>query len=209
MVNLEKTLSVKTEKEKPPFLYHASSNKELKQIVPSRIRHRDKNEGPLVFASTDKQFLTCFLTRIDDSWGQIGRYDSNGQIIYTFCVLDKERFMNLDKGGAIYKVSSEDFDLNITQGLEEWTTKKPVEVLDKEIYDSSLDAMMENDVRVYFCNKEQLEEIRANTKNFPKTFEILDGIKSENEKRGIATSISEIVDIGETGLEPATSTSQT
>lgn len=192
MLNLGKTSSVLKEKEKPPFLYHASSNKELKQIVPFRIRHRDKNEGPLVFASTDKQFLTCFLTRIDDSWGQIGRYDSNGQIIYTFCISDKERFMKLDIGGAIYKVSSDDFNLNITQKFEEWTTKKSVEVLDKKIYDSSLEAMMENDVRVYFCTKEQLEEIRNSVNDLEKSFQILDSIGSENEVRGLTTSISEI-----------------
>ena len=192
MTGQEDTLSVLAEREKPPFLYHASPNKKLEIIQPSQIRHRDRNEGPLVFASADRQFLSCFLTRTDDSWAQIGRYDFDG-IIYTHCITDKERFLKLDKGGAIYKVSSEDFDLNITQGLEEWTSKKPVKVLDKEIYESSLEAMMENDVRVYFCNEEQLEGIRNNKDNFSKTIEILDNIGSENEERGLTTSISETV----------------
>ncbi len=100
--------------------------------------------------------------------------------------------MNLDKGGAIYKVSSENFDLNIKQGLEEYTSKKSVEVIDKEIFNSSLEAMIENNVRVYFCSKEQLEEIRNSTSDFSKSFKILNSIGSENEARGLAVPIPEI-----------------
>jgi hypothetical protein len=192
MTSLKENLSTKTEVEKPLFLYHASSNRGLKQIEPSRIRHRDKSEGPLVFASTDKKLLSCFLTRTDGSWAQISTYTFGNHKIYTHCIADKERFMKLDKGGVIYKVSSDDFNLNITQKFEEWTTKKSVEVLDKKIYDSSLEAMMENDVRVYFCTKEQLEEIRNSVNDLEKSFQILDSIGSENEVRGLTTSISEI-----------------
>lgn len=179
--------------EKPSFLYHASPNKELEMIQPSQIRHRDKNEGPLVFTSTDKRFLSCFLTRTDDKWAQIGIYNVNGYKIYTHCIADKERFMELDNGGAIYKVSSKNFTLNITQGLEEWTSKNAVRVISKEIYERSLEAMIENNVRVYFCNTEQLEEIRNNIDNFQKSFEILDSIGSENERRGLAIPVSEMI----------------
>jgi hypothetical protein len=192
MTDPESKASKNTEREKPPFLYHASPDKNIKKLEPRKLSDRNIDEGPKVFATPDKSFVSCFIARTDDTWTQIGVYNTGEKKIYTHCISDEKRFRELDKGGAIYTVSSESFDLDITQGFREWTSYKPVDVMKKEEYETGLDAMIENEVRVYFCNKEQLEEIRKNTNDFHKTFELLDSITSENEKRGLEQPLSNI-----------------
>lgn len=184
-------LVVKKGQNKKLVLYHASSNRNL-EILEPRVEHfRDRNEGPVVFASPDKSFVSCFLVRTTDKWALISKYTHPGYHppIHIDCISDEERFRKLDKGGAIYTLPSEGFYLDKSKGRTEWTNKSSVIPISKEIYESGLDAMIENGVLVYFCDEEKLEELKKNAENFKKAMKILKGMKSENEKRGLGNII--------------------
>ena len=194
MQNIQENVSNDIEREKPPFLYHSSSNRDLEELKPFQKSWRDKSEGPMVFASDDKRFVSCFLTRtsgkLGNPWAQINVYKkTNRPSIYTHIISDEQRFRDLDKGGAIYTVPSKSFFLDTSKGSTEWTSKDNVKPIKKEIYGSGLDAMIENNVLVYFCNKERFDEIMENVEDFDKTSEILKTMISENEKQGYENPI--------------------
>lgn len=181
---------VRLEKEKPPVLYHASSRKDLEILKPRAESIRDDSEGPVVFATQDKSFVSCFLVDTDDSWSKISVYRSSRHPnIYLHCIADEQRFKELDKGGAIYSVASDSFSLDESKGDIEWTSKTDTEPFKSEVHESGLDAMLDNGVQVYFCDVEKLNELKEVTDDVQKTMEILKGMKSENERRGLESTI--------------------
>jgi len=142
---------------KPKVLYHASQNKNLEIIKPKQETFRDKSEGPVVFASPDKANVTKFLVLSDDSWTKKLRFGKN----HVHVISDKKRYMEADKGGAIYYLDSTTFNLDKTKngGKNEWTSKIKVKPFNKEVFDSGLKAQLENDVQIYFVNKETFDLI--------------------------------------------------
>jgi hypothetical protein len=172
------------------YLYHASSNKNIKVLEPRQESVRDPNEGPVIFASQDKSYTSCFLTPTNNSWVKISKYTSSSHPpIYLIVISDEERFKKLDKGGAIYYLSPKDFYLDKSKSLIEWTSKNEVKPIKKDVFDNSLDAMINNNVIVYFCNTETLEKLRENPANVAHAMEILKTLTSENEKRGLNNPI--------------------
>jgi hypothetical protein len=173
-----------------PILYHSSSRRNLEIIEPRVNSYRDKDEGPVVFASDDKIFVSCFLTRTSDSWAQISKYRiTNQPTIYVHCISDEKRFRELDKGGAIYTLPNETFYLDLSKGDTEWTSKVSVKPIKKEIYESGLNAMIEHGVLVYFCDEEKLKEYKEVASESSKAFEVLKSMESENERRGLKNSV--------------------
>lgn len=69
-------------------------------------------------------------------------------------IKDKNLFTKLDKGGSVCKLSSDSFgcDLNKGMGGVEWTSKENVKPIDKVNYDSTLTAMLDNGLQVYFID---------------------------------------------------------
>lgn len=174
-------------------LYHASPKGDLDVIEPMAKSYRDKNEGPVVFASDDKAFVSCFLTRTNDSWAQISTYkSSNHPPIYVHCIGDEQRFRELDKGGAIYTLPNGTFYLDESKGNTEWTSKVSVRPVKKEIYESGLDAMIDHGVLVYFCDMEKLKEYKEIASYSEKAFEFLKSMTSENEKRGLENPVRKV-----------------
>lgn len=171
-------------------LYHASQNKNIKILEPRAESVRDVDEGPVVFASQDKKYVTCFIVPTDDSWAKISQYRIDQHpAIYVMCISDEERFKKLDTGGAIYHLSSKNFYLDRSKSNTEWTSKVSVKPLKKELFNSGLDAMIGHGVQVYFCEKQTLSELYKDPQNIGKAIKILKSMTSENEKRGLENPI--------------------
>ncbi|MBU4453205.1 hypothetical protein KKH24_03010, partial [Patescibacteria group bacterium] len=64
----------------------------------------------------------------------------------------------------------------------EWTCQVDVETKAETEYESTLDAMIENGVQVYFVNDEQFQEM---TKLGFEKVDILKKLQSENQLRGV------------------------
>lgn len=145
---------------KSTVLYHASPNKNIKIFEPRAESVRDKNEGPVVFATPYKDYASCFIVNTNDTWTRISRWGI-GSPPWNIIVSDKERFEKLDKGGAIYELSSESFHYDKNEGTKEseWVSKIPTKPVKKTIYKSGLKAMLENGVNVFFVSKEVFSNI--------------------------------------------------
>ena len=100
-----------------------------------------------------------FLVPSDDSWVMMGFL---GDVPYFYCN-DKERFLKLDKGGAIYELECHGFICYPDKGMgdKEWVSKKTLTPLRKTIYNSGLEAMLENGVTVRFMKKQQFQRIKG------------------------------------------------
>jgi len=134
--------------EKPPFLYHATSNRNIEIFEPRAESIRDPNEGSVVFGTPSKAYVSMFIVKSNDSWTSKGRY--NG--VWYHAISDEERYRQLDKGGAIYTLPSDTFETDLTRGMKsmEWVSRVSVKPLEKEIYDSGIEAMLKNGVKVLF-----------------------------------------------------------
>lgn len=166
-------------KEKPLFLYHASSNKSIEKFELRAESGRDQEEGPVIFATPDLALATTFLVNeTDDSWTKIGK--TNG--VVCMVISDKKRFMSLDRGGSIYKFSSNSFTCDPHKGMgeNEWVSKGSVAPIEKTDVESALEAMIENNVQVFFVDKGAFNQI----KHSADWFDILKTLKSENKRRG-------------------------
>lgn len=152
-----------TELKRPPVLYHASNNPNIEVFEPRVESVRDKDEGPMVFATPDKAFATCFIVPTSGSWVKIGRFSEPGRVgPWHVVISDKTRFSELDKGGAIYELSSDGFstDPNKGVGASEWVSPSAVKPITHEQVQSGLQAMLDAGVQVYFVDQATFEQIR-------------------------------------------------
>jgi len=164
---------------KPKILYHASSNRNIKEFEPRAESVRDPNEGPVVFATPNKADATKFLVSTSDEWTALGAF---GGVSFAI-ISDKKRFEKADKGGAIYSLPSDTFDFDPEKGTgdKEWTSREKVKPLSKEEYESGLEAMIDHGIQVFFVDKETSEKIQKSNDHGNK---IIRGLESENKKRG-------------------------
>ncbi len=147
---------------KPAVLYHASSNKNIEILEPKAESFRDEKEGPVIFATPDKGYASCFLVDTNDSWTQIGRWGSENAT-WNMIISDEERFKKLDVGGAIYELPVDPFhcDINKGTGKSEWVSKISVKPIKKETYESGLKAMLKNGVNVFFVSKKTFHGMKV------------------------------------------------
>lgn len=165
--------------EKPDKLYHGSSNRSIEKFVPRSDKVRDASEGPRVFATPDKRMASIFIAGTDDSWTHSGAFNYVPYII----ISDRERFERLDQGGAIYHLPSTTFENDPEKGLGglEWTSREPVDPVEKEEHPSALDAMIGHGVQVYFVDTETFKAVNAADDH---GLTILRSLESENQRRG-------------------------
>lgn len=158
-------------------LYHASPNKHIEIFEPRNEHVRDINEGPVVFATPHKDLASCFLFKNDDSWVNISRFNDVQVII----ISDSEKFVVEDQGGSIYELPVGTFLHEIRgDAKDEWTSRVAVKPKDKIDYSSSLKAMLELGVQVYFVDKSIFEKINDSKDN---GMAILRTQTSENQLR--------------------------
>jgi len=164
---------------KPRVLYHASPNKNIKVFQPRNESIRDPKEGLVVFGTPDKAFASMFLVESDDTWTQKSRFSN----VYITIINSKRKYQKMDKGGAIYTLSSNSFECDLKKGIgkKEWFSKVPIKPISKEVYSSGLEAMLDNEVQVYFCDKMSFQKI-INSKDHGHS--ILKNLTSENKKQG-------------------------
>lgn len=147
---------------KPEVLYHASSRRDIQEFEPRQESIRDPLEGPVVFATPDKAYASCFLVPSDDSWVRISRFSENDS--WKVIVGDKDRFIASDRGGSIYSLPVESFHNDPhkgTTGEQEWTSAQPVMPMSHEDYDSGIEAMREQGVEVFFVNRATFDRIKT------------------------------------------------
>lgn len=85
-------------------LYHGSANSNIKVFEPRNNHIRDKEEGPVVFATSSLKLASCYLFSWDDSWvhQSISWKDGN--------IADYQVIMVIaDKKGSIKKMMEEQF----------------------------------------------------------------------------------------------------
>lgn len=166
------------EKEKPPFLYHGSRHGALEELEPMAKSIRDKDEGPVVFATPDLALATIFMTGEGKASGKFG------DVSYVVINCSRDEFIKNDNGGHIYVLSSDTFqsDPNKGLGIYEWISNEKVKPLKKIEYPSTLDAMIDNNVQVYFVDEKTYEKIESSDDH---GLSILLSLESENQKRGI------------------------
>lgn len=164
----------------PKILYHASSNRKIRMLEPRALTIRDRNEGPVVFATPDKAEASKFLVPSDDSWTRKSRFGD----VHVHIISDRKRYEKADKGGAIYHLSSDTFENDETKGARtEWTSKRAVRPISKEEYGSGLQAQLDNGVQVFFVDKATFAEI-VNSGDHGNA--IMRSLESENKKRNVS-----------------------
>lgn len=166
------------ENERPPFLYHGSSNRELKAIHPRAQSVRDPNEGPIVFATPDRAGAVQFMMNSDDSWCQLSKHNDVRVAVYA----DRTKFEQLDQGGTVYTLPSEGFAVQQpVKHPDEWTHSGAVAPIERTDYPSVLEAMLDSGIQVYFTDYATLKRIQAAPDH---GVSIIRGLESENMKMG-------------------------
>lgn len=177
MENIEQKEKITT-LEKPPLLYHGSAHKELEELKPQGKSHRAE-EGELLYATPDLAIASIFL--VDGAHYGCGKF---GEVSYAWIIANREEFINNDKGGHIYVLSSDSFEINQGRGLgnEEYASKEPVAPIKTLEYPSAIDAMIENGVQVYFIDQETYERMQV-SEDHGRT--IYSKLESENQRRRV------------------------
>ena len=155
--------------------YHGSPNRDLEELEPRPASFLEGKQE-LLFACPDIAGATLFLTRMYDDNSKKG-YD-NGT--YFFVIADKDKFLELDKGGTVYVLPDASFTTDERFWGREWSTKEKLKPVNKIHFYSSLSAMLDNKVKVYFANKETFE---TKIKGRPTNIEYLEeglGLKAES-----------------------------
>lgn len=178
MENLDNQKSPE-KKEKPEFFYHGSPHI-IEELEPRTKPHREKEEGNLVFATSEIADAVMFLYKT----ALTGHFLVDGKkVAYAVIVEDREEFLKKDKGGHIHILPGDTFEPSPHKGMSnEWVSKegvKPSEVLE---YDSALNTMLEFSVQVYFVDEATLQQIRTAKDH---GYSIFQKLQSENQRRGI------------------------
>ena len=108
---------------KQNLLFHGSANKNIKIFQPRDAKTSKRfPDGPVVFATSNIVFASCFMVFLDDSWCKVRSFDLGP---YVFICKDKKRFLNDDHGGAIYLLPSDSFYTRFYGWrITEWICKK-------------------------------------------------------------------------------------
>lgn len=164
---------------KPFKLYYGSQERGLLSIMPSSLRMRDEQEGDIVFASPSKAFASILMFPCKEDLCLYGAFGDMAYFVYRGT---RKEFLELDRGGVIYEVSSDTFkcDPNTGLGLLEWISTKPVRPLKSFEVESMLDEMIQNYVQVFFVDDQTFGSIRTARDHGRK---MLDEMSSENKKR--------------------------
>lgn len=169
--------------DKPSFLYHASPFCDLGVISPKKNTVPEGfDKGPVVFASHSFAFATQFLVPHDDSWANGGSLGG----VFFFVISDEGKYKEADKGGCVYLVDSKYFE---KYNKHEWVSEEDAKVISKVTFRSGMEAMIINGVQVYVVNPNIYQKIQT---SFDHGAEILNGIKSENERLGLTVEPLEL-----------------
>jgi hypothetical protein len=139
------------------ILYHASPNKDLEIIEPKRTLSKNRCIGKYVFATSDKKLAAMYLATKGNAT-LMGFEHKNPWIV--ICANPND-YLEKDQGGAVYTLPAKTFSKTPQKGLEysEMVSKKKVKPINKTIYKTSLQAMSEQRIKVYFVEQEKFNEL--------------------------------------------------
>lgn len=165
---------------KPQVLYHASSNRDIKVFEPRNESIRHPSEGPVVFATASKIEASKFLVKTDDSWTNLGAFNS----VHFMLCSDRKRFEEIDKGGTIYHLPSNSFiiDERFNKGTNEWTSRTSVVPIGRDDYESGLEAMINFGVQIFFVDREMFNRVQNSDDH---GYSIIKSLKSENMRKDV------------------------
>jgi len=180
-------------KKRNKYLYHGSNNKHLEVLSPKSKSVRDEKEGPVVFATQRKGLAASFIPHVEN----MEKDDPIISVIERKPVIvipNKRKFLKNDTGGALYKLRKTNrfkrtIPKNHSFSRYEWVARSKIKPLDKRVYDSSIDAMIDNGAIVYFVTRKQQKEYERLIENGKvprsKLFSFFNKLTSENEKKGV------------------------
>lgn len=143
----------------PRVLYHGSPEGGLATLRPEERSSRHPDEGPVIFATDSLPFALMFMSpRRHDDWTRKGCVNGKWYEV----IADRERFLAGDQGGVVYALAGEGFYQPEGYGMRaEWVSKSEAPVLEERRFPSSLRAMIEHGVNVYFVDAETFAKIDA------------------------------------------------
>jgi hypothetical protein len=151
------------------LIYHASTKTNLTIIEPIRTLYDDnkKSLGKYVFATYNEKYAAMYLVKL----GYYSLMSPHGKKPHIIIQSNVKDFIAKDQGGTIYTLNDKTFDKTPQAGLErtERVSKVSVEPIDKRVYKSSIEAMSDMGIKIYFVN----------AKMFKKFLEI----KNDNDKK--------------------------
>lgn len=169
---------------KPKLLYHGSNLKNIEEFEPRVSKGQGEQYGAQVYASHDLPTALIFMTK-PHAWLSTGHFRDVGgsDFLYAVIATRKEEFVKTDNGGAVYVLPSDSFEMDPKRGLGqfEWASPVAVRPIEKKVYNSALDALIENSVQVYFVDEGLFDKIDNSPDH---GFEILKTLQSENQKLG-------------------------
>jgi len=170
------------EKEKPPLLYHGSPHK-VEELEPRTKPHREKEGAKFVYATSEISDASMFMAK-RLGLGLTGHFIvEEEKVAYAIIVWNREEFLKKDKGGHIHILPSDKFEPSSYEGMSnEWVSKEDIKPIKTLEYDSALDAMLENEVQVYFVDEDLYQQIRRAEDH---GYSILKSLESENKRRSI------------------------
>lgn len=174
-----------TKIEKPKFLYHGSPHGDIEELEPRVSPGSGEKYGALIYASPDLAAASIFMAKVNGSWSATRLSSETYDILCIIISEPRDEFIKNDKGGHIYVLPSDTFEIDLGRGLKdkEWASKEKVKPIKKIEYASALDTIIENGVQVYFVDKETYEKL-VKVHGYDKEA-ILMGLESENQRRGV------------------------
>jgi hypothetical protein len=166
--------------EKPASVLHGSPRGDIKEFIPRVSLGSGEAFGPQVYASNDPAVAAMFTADVDGPWST----GSVGEVLYAIIPGTRESFVERDRGGYIYELPGGTFSSDPRRGMGKREWASPVAVTPTKVtkVPSSLNAMVEAGVQVYFVPAELYEKMRATDSP---NWKFLIGLESENLRRGV------------------------
>jgi hypothetical protein len=162
MEKFESALGSDAAKEKPKFLFHGSTRASLTNLTPGRTQSIGEDGKEKTFASPSREVASVYLASdyIAPLGWSSGRY--NGALC-VFVPMSEQSFRAKDKGGYLYTVSSEKYELNDGMGMgdEEYRATESVPTETSEYIPSILDEWKKNGIRAFFVEGAELEKAES------------------------------------------------
>jgi hypothetical protein len=154
------------------ILYHASDKNNLDVISPKPTLSRDVHIGDYVFATENEILAKMYLA---NKGLAILMEPDEKQPTIVICS-DKESYIKNDIGGTIYELNDESFIESPQKELSSYekVSTEPVKPITKNKHESSLKAMKEAGIKIYFVDEKTFNNLIGN----PKQKEIIKTLES-------------------------------
>jgi len=130
-------------------LYHGSPNTAIEVLEPREENPGHRLRGKYVFATQHKELAAMFLAPKVAPM-QMSKF---GEQYVLIAQCTEQDYRKADTGGAVYELPSDTFQQGSTDMPEiEWFSSEPIRPKHREVYASSLSAMEQCGVKIYFVD---------------------------------------------------------